>query len=171
LTSSGPALHSSHDARGGAPPLVVEVAVTAYREQTYVERSAVRCFCDAVTTRSCACCRRPRCRDHLARGLCDRCHQAVARSEPTHATWSWLTGAVAGVSLALGTLLALGSASGVLLGIPLAVAVGAATRQALIRRSIRALRPRLATTVGELPASIPDQAFPKPSDDDLKHVH
>lgn len=131
-----------------------------YREQTYVERSAERCFCDAVEVRPCRCCRRPRCRDHRARGLCDRCHQALARSESTRTTWSWLTGGTAGVTVALGALLAFASASGVVLGIPLAVAVGAATRQAMLQRAILAQRPRLATTVGELPAPVAEERFP-----------
>ena len=63
-----------------------------FRTQPYVERSAERCFCDAAMVRRCRCCRRPRCGEHVARGLCDRCGQALDRRRGGLSAVAWTLG-------------------------------------------------------------------------------
>ena len=132
-----------------------------YRAQTYTERSAERCFCDAAAVTRCRCCRRPRCRDHVVRRLCDRCGQAVDRTRDSAATAAWVWGSAVGVGVALALI-----AAALPLAVPVALGVGPlaglAAHPWLIARRVRALRPALATTVGELPAPAYDEpAFPE----------
>jgi hypothetical protein len=120
-----------------------------YREQAFQERGGPRCFCDQRTDRACACCGRPRCPAHLARRLCDRCNQAVARRLVP----------ASGRAAALGlTTLAATWIAGMLaapwllwLGPPSALLAGVAAWRLARRRAIAALGPELARTVGELP--------------------
>ncbi len=135
----------------------------AYREQAYVERSAERCFCDAAMARRCRCCRRARCAEHLARGLCDRCGQAIARRRDGIATRAWLLSGVVGAALTV-AMIAVGMPAGILGAVALAAAVRVGSERALLAGTIKQLRPGLATTVGELPAPArDDDAFPPPS--------
>jgi len=135
----------------------------AYREQAYVERSAERCFCDAAMARRCRCCRRPRCAEHVARGLCNRCDQAIARRRDGIATRAWLFSGVVGVALTV-AMIAVGMPAGILGAVALAAAVRVGSERALLARTIKQLRPGLATTVGELPAPATDHGeFPPPS--------
>ena len=135
----------------------------ASREQAYVERSAERCFCDAAMARRCRCCRRPRCGEHLARGLCNRCDQAIARRRDGIATRAWLFSGVVGVALTV-AMIAVGMPAGILGAVALAAAVRVGSERALLARTIKQLRPGLATTVGELPAPATDHGeFPPPS--------
>ncbi len=127
-----------------------------FRTQTYVERSAERCFCDAVMVRRCRCCRRPRCGEHVARGLCDRCGQALDRRRGGLSAAAWMLGGAAGAIAALAMLIA-HSTSAVVVGLAVAPVVGVVVHRALITRSIKQLRPELATTVGELPP--PERTF------------
>lgn len=131
-----------------------------YRAQPYLERSAERCFCEALAVRRCRCCRRPRCADHVARRLCDRCGQAVDRIRPAAASAAWVWGGAVGLVVALALLAAaLPLAAPIALGVgPLA---GLAAYRSLVARRIRALRPVMATTVGELPAPARDESFPE----------
>ena len=122
----------------------------AYREQAYVERSAERCFCDAAMLRRCRGCRRPRCAAHLARRLCDRCGQALARRRGGLSAIAWTLGVVAGALTALALLVA-HLTSAVVVGLAVAPVVGVVVYRALVARAIKQLRPTLATTVGELP--------------------
>lgn len=131
-----------------------------FRTQRYVERSAERCFCAAVMVRRCRCCRRPRCGEHVARGLCDRCGQALDRRRSGLAAVAWTLGGGAGAIAALALLLA-HSISAVVVGLAVAPVVGVVVHRALIARAIKQLRPQLATTVGELPAPARDfEEFP-----------
>ncbi|MBK7077524.1 MAG: hypothetical protein IPH44_35040 [Myxococcales bacterium] len=137
-----------------------------FRTQPYVERSAERCFCDAAMVRRCRCCRRPRCGEHVARGLCDRCGQALDRRRGGLSAVAWTLGGVAGAIAALAMLVA-HSTSAVVVGLAVASVVGVVAHRALLARTIKQLRPMLATTVGELP--LPERNFeefpaaPRPS--------
>ncbi len=127
-----------------------------------IARGDERCFCDAAMARRCRCCRRPRCDEHLARGLCDRCGQAVDRRRPGLSAWAWTIGGGAGAALTLGLTL-VGVTSAIVLGFAVAVVAGGAGYQALVARAINQLRPELATTVGELPLPPRDEPnFPRP---------
>lgn len=134
--------------------------MTAYREQTYVERSAERCYCDEPVARRCRCCRRPRCRAHLTRGLCSRCGQAVARGAAGRTSVAWIVGIGVGAALlfacvAAGMLVAAGPA------VAAAAVAAVGSHRALTARAVRRLRPMLATTVGELPGPARDfEPFP-----------
>ena len=135
----------------------------AYRDQAYVERSAERCFCDATMARRCRCCRRPRCAEHLARGLCDRCDQAIARRRAGIAARAWMLSGVVGVALTV-AMIAVGVPAGALGAVVLAAAARVGSERVLLARTVKQLRPGLATTVGELPApAAAHDEFPPPS--------
>lgn len=136
---------------------VSEVSLAGpFRSQAYIERSAERCFCDAAMLRRCRCCGRPRCGEHLARRMCDRCGQALARRRGGLSAIAWTLGVVAGALTALGLLVA-HSTSAVVVGLAVAPIVGVVVYRALVGRAIKQLRPTLATTVGELPS--PERTF------------
>lgn len=121
-----------------------------------------RCFCDAAMVRRCRCCRRPRCGEHLARGLCDRCGQAVDRRRPALSAWAWTIGGAVGAAVTLGLHVA-GVASAIVFGLAGAAVGGRLGYQALVAVAIARLRPELAATVGELPLPPRDEPnFPRP---------
>jgi len=117
-----------------------------YREQEFVER----CFCDQPATQPCRCCGRARCELHLQRDLCNRCTQFVEREVSRSAGRAWWLGGVCGVVTTFGLLVA-GMTASVLVGLPVAVAVGLAYARIKRARAIRALGPQLSASRGELP--------------------
>ena len=70
---------------------------------------------------------------------------------------------VVGVALTV-AMIAVGLPAGALGAVVIAAAVRVGSERALLARTIKQLRPGLATTVGELPAPAPDHdEFPPPS--------
>lgn len=142
----------------------------AYREQTFIERSAERCFCDSTAIVRCRCCRRPRCDEHRERGLCNRCGQALDRRRPALADAAWWFGgriAVAGAAIVIGMGIFAPWVALVLLWIMLvlvpllAVGGGLVGHRVIVDREIAKLRPWLSTTLGELPPPSEEVPFPE----------
>jgi len=139
----------------------------AYRAQTYIERSAERCFCDSTEVVRCRCCRRPRCAAHRERGLCTRCGQALERRRPALADAAWWIGggvglAAAAILVPLGVFVPSLPLVGLWVAMAplLAVVGGLVGHRVVVRREIARLRPWLSTTLGELPAPELEPAWP-----------
>ena len=127
-----------------------------FRDQTYVER----CYCEVPAIGPCGSCGRARCAAHLDRGLCNRCTQAVTRELSQRSGSRWWLASASGVGVAV-TMLVAHVFTGVILGLPLAVAVHAVTKRVQRRRIIAEAGPALAASKGELEApSREDSTFP-----------
>jgi hypothetical protein len=90
--------------------------------------------------------------------LCNRCTQAVEREAPRLSSTAWTIGGAAGVVIAVALLVAAGPV-GIFAGLAGGVVAGGVSYRGLRRRLVNTLRPRLASTVGELepPARGPDE--------------
>ena len=79
------------------------------------------------------------------------------------ASQAWLLSGVVGVALTV-AMIAVGLPAGALGAVVLAAAVRVGSERVLLARTVKQLRPGLATTVGELPAPARDyDQFPPPS--------
>ena len=132
--------------------------ILVYREQEYVER----CACDEPAVAGCASCGRARCADHLHRGLCLRCTEAIRREMDARTGGHLTVSGAIGVAITLGCL-ALHTAAGLLIGIPCAIAAFFALRRLQRRRLIAVMGPLLAASRGELPPP-PRDPDPSPGD-------
>jgi hypothetical protein len=142
-----------------------------YREQEYTERPGaslvLRCYCDAPAEVNCATCRRARCAQHVQRGLCSRCASAVERELSASSSKRWWISTSAGFAFAFAMLMleafGRGSLGLMFVGLPIAVTLGEVLRRRARARLMRELRPKLATTVGELPPPPSEEPFPEAS--------
>ena len=125
-----------------------------YRQQAFVER----CACNDPAIAGCAACGRARCGFHLTDGLCLRCAEAIRR-ELARRSGARFGIALAGGSLTVLALLALHSAAGLVLGIPVALAALRWLPRWQRRRLIARLGPTLAASRGELPAPADEPAW------------
>lgn len=117
-----------------------------YREQEFVER----CLCNAPATGPCGSCGRARCPLHLQRGLCNRCTQFIGREIDQRTSGRWVGSGVFGAVLAFG-LMSVGVLSGILVALPLSIAMYFGLREAQRLRLIARMGPALSASKGELP--------------------
>lgn len=117
-----------------------------YREQEFVER----CVCNDPAVGPCGSCGRARCANHLERGLCNRCNQAIGRELAARSNQRFVVASVSGTALTVGTMIA-HLTFGIVIGLPLAFATFFGLRAMQRRKLIALMGPALAASKGELP--------------------